>query len=184
MSGILSLIERLQNTLFFTGCLSLSAYFFAPSTAWLHIHMSLSKILILTFHILEGITAFFLNLMVAALALQLTFFMMLKNKLKPYYYTLSSALCSVGEPGEEWAQGLGSGAGVWWAGSCDGKSGLLNQFSRGMFCDPTLLKSDMAFKGDPTKKKKVSVPAGKKTLRCLHFCESRVQKKKKLAMLY
>lgn len=61
------------------------------------------------------------------------------------FWWFGLCLCSVGEPGEEWTPGLGSGSGVWWAGSSDGEPGLLNQFSRGMCCDPTLLRCDTIF---------------------------------------
>lgn len=63
--------------------------------------------------------------------------------LHAWFWLFGLCLCSVGEPGEEWTQGFGSGSGVWWAGSSDGEPGLLNQFSGGLCCDPTLLRSDM-----------------------------------------
>lgn len=44
-------------------------------------------------------------------------------------------VCSVGEPGEERAQGPGSTAGVWREGSFVGEPRLLGQFSRGVIVE-------------------------------------------------
>lgn len=50
-----------------------------------------------------------------------------------WFWLLCSNICVPGEPGEEWAQGPGPGAGVWWAVGSGGEPGLSHQLSGGRF---------------------------------------------------